>query len=107
MLVSFLLSDDAVSGRIARRDAYRTTGAAEGNLTDLRYVCHVERHDGQFVEVDAETLDHAETLATSIIRGWDAANTVAIRRVRSDGKLSPARKILDVIDRLDFLGGAV
>jgi hypothetical protein len=84
--LSFLLSSNAATARMADRKP--------------AYVCHMEldtMSDTCMVELDADSRDHAHTLAQSWLTNGRAVS-VGIRRVRADGTLGEA----DILDLSDF-----
>lgn len=84
--LSFLLSSEAATARMAERKP--------------TYVCHMEvdtMSDACMVELDADSRDHAHTLAQSWLTNGRAIS-VGIRRVRADGTLVAA----DIFDLSDF-----
>ena len=52
------------------------------------YVAHVELAAGGYVEMDAASRDAAYNLAQTIIKSWDGAIGVSVRKVKGDGSLS-------------------
>lgn len=70
--LSFLLGSDAASARMTERKPL--------------FVAHMETARG-FVELDAESVDHAHTLCAEWCRHGRAISAAA-RRVASDGTLS-------------------
>ena len=87
--LSFLLSSEAASARMADRKP--------------AYVCHMEvdtMSDASMVEMDAEGLAHARTLAASWLTNGRALS-VGIRKVKSDGTLGAA-EIMDYFDAVDM-----
>lgn len=99
--LSFLLSDTAADGRLARKRAYRANTV---DLIDLRYVAHIEKHDGVFVEMDAEDYDHACRVAQHVVDHWTGVASVAVRRVRGNGHLSRATRIFDgMMDQASYV----
>ena len=84
--LSFLLSSKAATARMAERKP--------------AYVCHMEvdtMSDTCMVELDADSRDHAYTLARTWLTNGRAIS-VGIRRVRPDGTLVAA----DILDLSDF-----
>lgn len=84
--LSFLLSSEAATARMAERKP--------------SFVVHVEvapYTDAPLTELDAESRDHAYTLAQNWLTHGSAVSA-GIRRVRADGTLGEA----DVLDLSDF-----
>jgi hypothetical protein len=84
--LSFLLSSEAATARMAERKP--------------TYVCHMEvdtMSDACMIELDADSRDHAHTLAQSWLTNGRAISA-GIRRVRADGTLVAA----DILDLSDF-----
>jgi hypothetical protein len=84
--LSFLLSSEAATARMAERKP--------------SYVCHMEvdtMSDACMVELDANSRDHAHTLAQSWLTNGRAISA-GIRKVNADGTLGAA----DIFDLSDF-----
>ena len=87
--LSFLLSSEAASARMADRKP--------------AYVCHMEvdtMSNAPMVELDADDLTHARTLAASWLTNG-RASSVGIRNVNADGTLGAA-EIMDYRDAVDM-----
>ena len=100
--VKWLTSGEAATARYKRL----TDGQTYPMITH-QYVVHVELNGNpenleRFQEVDADSINHALTLAKQWVM-VHGSTTVAIRKVGRDGSLG----IPDIYDWLDFMGEAI